>query len=100
MTKRVGLFDLRGILALLFAVYGVVLTIMGLFVTTEEEMRKAGDINVNLWMGLAMLLTAAAFGLWQRLRPLVVPDPDADPGADADPDAETRRDAETRSDAD
>lgn len=74
MAKRAGLFDLRGVLALLFAVYGVVLTLMGVFSTSEEDLRKAGDINVNLWMGLAMLATAAAFGLWQRLRPLAVPD--------------------------
>ena len=74
MAKRAGLFDLRGVLALLFAVYGVVLTVMGVFATSEEDLRKAGDINVNLWMGLAMLATAAAFALWQRLRPLVVPD--------------------------
>lgn len=94
MTNRAGLFDLRGILALLFALYGVVLTIMGLFVTTDEEMRKAGDINVNLWMGLAMLLTATAFGLWQWLRPLVVPE------AGAEADSGTAADAETRSDAD
>lgn len=74
MAKRAGLFDLRGVLALLFAVYGVVLTIMGIFATSEEDLRKAGDINVNLWMGLGMLATASTFALWQRLRPLAVPD--------------------------
>jgi drug/metabolite transporter (DMT)-like permease len=74
MAKRAGLFDLRGVLALLFAVYGVVLTVMGLFATSEEDLRKSGDINVNLWMGVGMLVTAALFGLWQRLRPLAVPE--------------------------
>ena len=74
MAKRAGLFDLRGVLALLFAVYGVVLTVMGLFSTSEEDLRKSGDINVNLWMGVGMLVTAALFGLWQRLRPLAVPE--------------------------
>ncbi|GAA4425741.1 hypothetical protein GCM10023148_28750 [Actinokineospora soli] len=73
MAKRAGLFDLRGVLALLFGIYGVVLTIMGIVATSDDDLRKAGGINVNLWMGLGMLATAALFALWQRLRPLAVP---------------------------
>jgi hypothetical protein len=33
-------------------------------------------VNANLWAGLAMLVFAAAFALWSRVRPIVV-----DPGA-------------------
>jgi drug/metabolite transporter (DMT)-like permease len=90
MAKRAGLFDLRGVLALLFAVYGVVLTVMGLFATSEEDLRKSGDINVNLWMGVAMLVTAALFGLWQRLRPLAVPE-EAPDGTHEETPADTDR---------
>ncbi|MFC5286287.1 hypothetical protein ACFPM7_04430 [Actinokineospora guangxiensis] len=90
MAKRAGLFDLRGVIALLFGVYGVVLTLLGLFATTEEDLRKSGDINVNLWMGVAMLVTAALFGLWQRLRPLAVPEETPDKAPEEAP-ADTDR---------
>ena len=73
MARRAGLFDLRGVLALLFTIYGVVVTLMGIFATTEEDLRKSGGININLWMGLGMLATAGLFALWQALRPLAVP---------------------------
>ena len=82
---KAGLFDLRGILALLFGVYGVVLTVMGLVSTTPEDVEKAAGVNINLWMGVFMLVVSAAFLAWARLRPLVVPDTagdDADTGAD------------------
>ncbi len=71
--KKAGLFDLRGILALLFAVYGVILTGMGLFATSQEDLDKAAGININLVMGLVMLATALVFFGWARLRPLAVP---------------------------
>ncbi|SDC49913.1 hypothetical protein [Actinokineospora iranica] len=80
--KRAGLFDLRGILALLFGVYGLVLTVMGIAATSQEDLDKAGGINVNLWMGVAMLVAAALFALWVVLRPLTVPEKDAQ-GKDA-----------------
>lgn len=73
-VKKAGLFDLRGVLALLFAVYGVVLTVMGLFSTSQHDLDKAGGINVNLWMGVGMLGAAVLFALWARLRPLAVPE--------------------------
>lgn len=74
-TKASGqgsLFDLRLILAFLFVVYGGVLTVMGLLPQTAEAMTKTGGWNVNLWTGLVMLVVAVAFGLWARLRPLVI----------------------------
>lgn len=75
------LFDLRTIIAILFIFYGVILTIMGLFFVTPIEIVKAGGININLWSGIVMILVAAGFFLWARLRPLVPPttdDVDAD----------------------
>ena len=67
------LFDLRTVIAVLFGVYGVILTVMGLFFTSDAELAKAGGIAINLWSGLGMLVVAAFFVLWARLRPLVPP---------------------------
>ena len=66
------LFDLRTVIAVLFGVYGIVLTVMGLF-TGEAELAKAGSVNINLWSGIGMILAAAFFLVWVRLRPLVPP---------------------------
>jgi hypothetical protein len=63
------LFDLRVLIGGLFTVYGVVLTIVGLL-ATEAALAKAAGININLWMGLGMLLLGVFFLLWWRLRPL------------------------------
>ncbi|OLR91378.1 hypothetical protein BJP25_26430 [Actinokineospora bangkokensis] len=78
---RTGLFDLRTILALLFGVYGVILTVMGVAATSQEDLDKAAGININLWVGIAMLVASALFGLWIKLRPLALPGP-AEPGED------------------
>jgi hypothetical protein len=67
------LFDLRTIIALLFAVYGIVLIVQGLFFDTEAEIAKAGGVHINLWSGIGMVIVAALFVLWARLRPLVPP---------------------------
>jgi hypothetical protein len=67
------LFDLRTVIAVLFGAYGIVLTVMGLFGASEAELAKSGGIDINLWSGIGMLLAAAFFLLWVRLRPLVPP---------------------------
>jgi len=73
VKKRAGLFDLRYVLALLFVVYGVVLTVMGIAFTSQAGLDKAAGININLWAGLVMLAVGIVFALWARLRPIVVP---------------------------
>jgi len=67
------LFDLRTVIAILFIFYGVVLTVLGLFFTTPLEIAKAGGININLWSGIIMIIVAAGFFLWARMRPLAPP---------------------------
>lgn len=67
------LFDLRSVIGLLFAVYGLVLTMLGLIGETQEELAKAGGIALNLWTGVAMLIGAVIFFAWVVLRPLVPP---------------------------
>lgn len=69
-NRTAGLFDIRTIIGSLLGFYGVVLTLMGAFGDTEKA--KTGGWNANLWTGLALLLVAAAFLLWARLRPVVV----------------------------
>ena len=68
------LFDLRIMIGGLFTVYGVALTIYGFF-TTPEELAKAAGININLWLGLAMLILGLVFLLWARLSPVVHEEP-------------------------
>jgi hypothetical protein len=81
-TRQAGAFDIRTFIALLIGVYGVVLVVVGLVGTSEEELARAGGVNVNLWAGLGMLVFAACFLAWARLRPVVVPDrPEDDEGA-------------------
>jgi drug/metabolite transporter (DMT)-like permease len=81
-SAAASLFDLRTVIAILFGFYGVVLTIMGIFTATPENTAKSGGINLNLWTGIGMLILAAIFVVWARMKPL---------GADAPPpDAEDR----------
>lgn len=70
---RTSAFDVRLIIALLLGVYGLVLTVLGLFFVTDADIKKGADVNVNLWTGVAMLVVGALFVLWTRLRPLRVP---------------------------
>src|SRR5258708_36451414 len=61
-------FALRVLIGGLFAFYGVVLIIAGLF-ATAAEIQKASGININLWMGIGMLIVGLLFLLWWRLNP-------------------------------
>ncbi len=70
------LFDLRSVIGLLFVVYGVVLTILGIIGETPEELAKAGGIALNLWTGLVMLLGGVIFYAWAFMKPPVAPTPD------------------------
>ncbi|HEX6352387.1 hypothetical protein [Actinophytocola sp.] len=81
---RTSAFDIRLIIALLLGSYGLVITIMGLFFTTDEEIDKSAGVNINLWAGLAMLAVGALFVLWTWLRPLRVPAQDDKDGSTVD----------------
>jgi hypothetical protein len=67
-----GALDIRNIIGGLIGVYGVILTLMGLF--GDEEGDKTGDVNANLWAGIVMLVVGAGFLIWARVRPTVVPE--------------------------
>ncbi|MEV0704565.1 hypothetical protein AB0I53_42525 [Saccharopolyspora sp. NPDC050389] len=68
-----GAFDIRTVIALLFAIYGVVIAIVGV-VQPQAEIDKSAGVNINLWAGIGMLVFAVVFVAWARLRPIVVPD--------------------------
>ena len=70
-ARTAGAFDIRSVIALLFAVYGVVLVAVGL---VQPEAEKSAGVNINLWAGIGMLVFAAAFLTWARLRPITVPE--------------------------
>jgi hypothetical protein len=64
------LFDLRTIIAVLFAVYGIALLLIGFLGTDDADRAKSGGLNLNIWTGAAMLVLAVLFVAWARLRPL------------------------------
>jgi quinol-cytochrome oxidoreductase complex cytochrome b subunit len=67
------LFDIRLLIGLLFVVYGVMLTVAG-FLTSAKQRAKAADININLWLGIGMLVLGLLFLLWRMVNPTVHPD--------------------------
>jgi hypothetical protein len=66
------LFDLRVLIGGLFTFYGVVLMVAGFF-ASAAAIQKASGININLWMGVGMLIVGKLFLVWWRLRPLQPP---------------------------
>jgi hypothetical protein len=67
-----GAFDIRNFIGGLIGIYGLILTLMGIF--GDKAYARTGGVNANLWAGIIMLVGAACFMLWARLRPIVVPD--------------------------
>jgi len=69
---RVGLFDIRVIIGGLIGIYGIILVITGLF-SGETQIDKSDGLNINLVGGICMVIGAAVFIIWARVRPIVVP---------------------------
>ncbi|CAM3868875.1 hypothetical protein [Nocardioides zeicaulis] len=86
---KAGAFDIRNIIGALMGVYGVILALAGLFGDTAPE--KTGDVNANLWTGLALVAVAVFFIGWARLKPIVVPADVERPDDDPTRPAPTRR---------
>lgn len=72
-ARAANRFDIRRIIAALFFIYGVILVIVGV-AGTHHVKTKAAGININLWVGLAMLVFAALMVAWALWRP-VLPEP-------------------------
>ena len=67
--RAANLFDLRRLIGGLFVLYGAILTVLGIG-ASDEEIDRAAGINLNLWVGLAMLAVGALFLVWAFARPL------------------------------
>jgi hypothetical protein len=89
VSAAARLFDVRRVIGGLFVVYGVVVTLLGVF-DNQAEIDKAQGVRINLWMGLGMLALGLLFLLWLRLSPPAAPEvtepgaPDAGPEASAE----------------
>ncbi|AEV87526.1 hypothetical protein ACWT_6514 [Actinoplanes sp. SE50] len=62
------LFDLRAVIGGMFTLYGVIVTLIGIF-DSPADIAKAQGVRINLWMGLAMLALGLLMLLWLRLNP-------------------------------
>jgi len=56
--------DIRIPIGLMFSIFGVMITLFGIFTNSSVDMyKKSLGINMNLWMGIGMLV----FGLFMLL---------------------------------
>ncbi|MFF1959102.1 hypothetical protein ACFVWX_19195 [Streptomyces sp. NPDC058220] len=81
------LFDIRRIIGGLFVLYGIIVTIAGI-TASDADLKKAQDININLWTGLGMLALGLFFLVWLKLRPTAPPTPPAASASSQDHPAE------------
>ena len=63
------LFDIRLLIGGLFTLYGLMLTVAGFF-TSDADRQKASGININLWLGIGMLILGLLFLLWRQVNPI------------------------------
>jgi hypothetical protein len=86
VTAAARLFDVRRVIGGLFVVYGVIVTLIGLF-DNKSEIDKAQGVRINLWMGLGMLALGLLMLFWLWVNPTKVPAPSGDAQPDTGPDA-------------
>jgi hypothetical protein len=68
-TRAADLFDIRRIIGGLFLLYGITLFVLGLG-ASDEDLRRAEGVNLNLMVGITMIVIAALFIGWALWRPL------------------------------
>jgi drug/metabolite transporter (DMT)-like permease len=69
LERATNLLDVRKIIGGLLGVYGAILFVAGI-VGSDADKEKAAGVNVNLWVGIALLLASAVFWAWALTRPL------------------------------
>jgi hypothetical protein len=62
------LFDIRSFTGSLFAIFGIIVTIVGL-TASDAEIQKAAGVNLSLFLGLFMLAFGTGFIVWVLVRP-------------------------------
>lgn len=81
-VETAGAFDIRVFIGTLLGLFGLIITVMGLFFFTAHESEKTGGLNANLWAGLVMIAVAILFVIWARLDPIRMLVQDNEPGAE------------------
>ena len=69
MDRATNLLDIRRIIGGLLGVYGVILFVAGI-VGSDADKNKAAGVNINLWVGIALIVASALFWFWALSRPL------------------------------
>ncbi len=69
MDRATNLLDIRRIIGGLLGLYGVILLVAGI-VGSDADKNKAAGVNINLWVGIALIVASALFWLWALSRPL------------------------------
>jgi drug/metabolite transporter (DMT)-like permease len=69
LERAANLLDVRKIIGALLGVYGLLLLIAGIL-GSDADKDKAAGVNINLWVGIALLLACALFWVWALTRPL------------------------------
>ena len=69
MDRATNLLDIRRIIGGLLGVYGVILLLAGIF-GSDAEKNKAAGLNINLYVGIALIVASALFWFWALSRPL------------------------------
>ena len=90
LTRTAGAFDVRNFIGALLAIFGVILTIAGIVGFTPDEAKRTGGIDANLWTGIGLIIAAAVFLIWAKLRPIRIvetPDESTDTDTEAAPGA-------------
>ena len=82
------LFDLRMIIAVLFAIYGIICIIWGAAFTPSAQLAKADGFNVNLVAGIGMIVVSALFVWWALAKPIA---PNASAAGEEESEAEARK---------
>ncbi len=67
-----GAFDIRTFIAALMGIYGVILVLTGIFGADETTSGDKVAGNVNLYVGIGLLVFAALMQGWAMWRPTVV----------------------------
>ncbi len=78
-----GAFDIRTFIAGLMGIYGVILVLAGIFGSNETTSGDQAAGNVNLYVGIGLLIFAAAMQGWAMLRPTVVDEQQLEKDRDA-----------------
>jgi drug/metabolite transporter (DMT)-like permease len=69
VDRATNLLDIRRIIGGLLGVYGVVLLLAGIL-GSDAEKNKAAGLNINLYVGIALIVASALFWFWALSRPL------------------------------